>query len=122
MLSALDRDWDETLQDFAHALAGRQLESSGAVLDSVAGGTDLVGITLEETALKRAAEGAQIALVYPSDGTSCVPDGGALVKGAAHEENARLFLDFISGEAVQGRMQEEFSRRPIREVGASGRI
>ena len=120
MLSALDRDWDETLQDFAHALAGRQLESSGAVLDNVAGGTDLVGITLEETALKRAAEGAQIALVYPSDGTSCVPDGGALVKGAAHEENARLFLDFISGEAVQGRMQEAFSRRPIRAVGASG--
>ena len=53
-------------------------------------------------------------------GTSCVPDGGALVKGAAHEENARLFLDFISGEAVQGRMQEAFSRRPIRAVGASG--
>ena len=74
---------------FAVSLDGRQLDSSGAVLDSVAGGTDLVGITLEETALKRAAAGEDIALIYPDDGTSCIPDGGALVQGAPHPENAQ---------------------------------
>ena len=116
LLGAVGGDMDETLQNFAVSLDGRQLDSSGQVLDSVADGTDLVGITLEETALKRAAEGAELAIVYPADGTSCVPDGGALVKGAAHEENAQLFLDFISGLDVQRRLEGEFSRRPIRSV------
>ena len=50
LLRAVDGDTDETLMSFAVSLDGRQLDSSGAVLDSVAGGTDLVGITLEETA------------------------------------------------------------------------
>ena len=117
MLYAVGGDWDQTLQDFSVSLNGRQLESSGQVLDSVADGTDLVGITLEETALKRIADGEEIALVYPSDGTSCVPDGGALVKGAPHEENAKLFLDFIASLDVQQRMETEFFRRPVRKTG-----
>ena len=116
LLQAVDGDMDETLQSFAVSLDGRQLETSGEVLDAVADGTDLVGITLEETALKRAAAGAEIALVYPSDGTSCVPDGGALVKGAPHEKNAQRFLDFIASPDVQERMETEFSRRPIRQT------
>ena len=74
LLRAVDGDTDETLMRFAVSLDGRQLDSSGAVLDSVAGGTDLVGITLEETALKRAAAGEDIALIYPDDGTSCIPE------------------------------------------------
>lgn len=116
LLGAVGGDMDETLQAFAVSLDGRQLDSSGQVLDSVADGTDLVGITLEETALKRVADGAELGIVYPSDGTSCVPDGGALVKGAAHEENAQLFLDFISGLDVQQQMESQFSRRPIRTI------
>lgn len=116
LLQAVGGAPDEVLQAFAVSLDGRQLETSGEVLDSVAEGTDLVGITLEETALKRAAAGAEIALVYPSDGTSCVPDGGALVKGAPHEKNAQRFLDFIASTDVQQRMESEFSRRPIRQT------
>ena len=114
LLNAIGGDPDEALRRFAVSLDGHQLDSSGAVLDAVADGTDLVGVTLEETALKRVAAGEDIALVYPSDGTSCVPDGGALVLGAPHPENARLFLDFIAGGDVQGRLETEFSRRPVR--------
>lgn len=116
MLYAVGGETDAALMDFAVSLDGRQLDSSGQVLDSVADGTDLVGITLEETALKRIQDGEELGIVYPEDGTSCVPDGGALVKGAAHEENAQAFLDFISGLDVQGRMETEFCRRPIRTV------
>ena len=122
LLRAVDGDTDETLMSFAVSLDGRQLDSSGAVLDSVAGGTDLVGITLEETALKRAAAGEDIALIYPDDGTSCIPDGGALVQGAPHPENARKFLDFIAGNDVQSRLETEFSRRPVREGVESGGV
>ena len=58
MLHAVGGERDQVLRRFAVSLDGRQLSDSGDVLDSVASGTDLVGITLEETALKRAAEGA----------------------------------------------------------------
>ncbi len=122
LLYAMGGNQDETLMDFAVSLDGRQLNRSGDVLTSVAGGTDLVGITLEETALKRVAAGDDIALVYPADGTSCVPDGCAIVKNARHLENAQLFLDFISGEDVQQRMEAEFSRRPVRTVSQEAEI
>ena len=56
---------------------------------------------MEETALQHISAGEDIALVYPADGTACVPDGSALVKGAPHEENARRFLDFTVSRDVQ---------------------
>ena len=105
---------ERAMRELAVSLDGRQLAGSGEVLDSVADGTDLVGITLEETALQRIEAGDDIALVYPADGTSCIPDGAALVSGAPHEENARLFLDFIAGRDVQRLLAERLSRRPVR--------
>ena len=114
MLEAVGGEEDETLRRFAENLDGRQLEGSGDVVSSVAGGTDLVGVTLEETALKRMAAGDDIALVYPLDGSSCVPDGSALIRGAAHEENARLFLDFTVSREVQELLAGEFCRRSVR--------
>lgn len=113
LLYALGEPWEESLQRFAQELAGRQLEGSGEVLSRVAGGTDWVGVTLEETALKRMAAGDDVALVYPADGTSCVPDGSALVKGAPHGDNAREFLDFTVSQDVQRLLTEQFYRRPV---------
>lgn len=105
---------EDPLPRFAENLDGRQLDDSGDVLTSVAGGTDLVGITLEGSALQRMAAGDDIALVYPADGTSCVPDASALVKGAPHEDNARLFLDFTVSRDAQELLAAQFYRRPVR--------
>lgn len=115
MLSALGGGRDETLRRFAQNLDGVQLASSGMVPTAVAGGDALVGVTLEETALKRMAEGENIAMVYPEDGTSCVPDGSALVRGAPHEDNARLFLDFTVSREVQELLVSQFCRRSVRD-------
>lgn len=113
-ICAAGQDSQTVLAFFAEILKGHQLDSSGAVLTSVANGTDLVGITLEETALKRIDAGDDIALVYPSDGTSCVPDGSALIKGAPHSDNAKLFLDFTVSYDVQQLLAGSFYRRPVR--------
>lgn len=118
LLSVLENE-DETsghsiLKALAENLDGRQYQSSGQVLDAVADGTDLIGVTLEETALKRIAAGEDIAIVYPADGTCSVPDGAALIKGAAHRENAGRFLDFISGRDVQSLLEKQFCRRTVR--------
>ena len=98
MLHAVGGERDQVLRRFAVSLDGRQLSDSGDVLDSVASGTDLVGITLEETALKRVAEGAEIALVYPEDGTSCIPDGGALIKGLDRRLSEKTGIPFHIAE------------------------
>jgi len=105
----------QKLEAFATALDGRQLSGSGEVVTAVADGTCFVGITLEETAVKHMAAGMDIGLVYPEEGTSCVPDGSALISGAPHGENAKRFLDFTVSRDVQQLLPQRFSRRSVRE-------
>lgn len=114
-LSVSESPQQEALQNLAAALDGRQLDGSGDVITAVADGTCLVGITLEETAMKHIAAGMDIALVYPEEGTSCVPDGSALIQGAPHPENAKKFLDFTVSLAVQELLPLRFYRRSVRE-------
>ena len=114
MLCAVDADEDAVVQAFAANLDGRQLTSSGAVLSNVAGGQAVVGVTLEETASRRIAAGDELAMVYPADGTSCVPDGSAILKGAPHEDNARAFVDFTVSRDVQQLIEAQFCRRSVR--------
>ena len=102
------------LLPLAENLAGHILDSSGDVLTAVADGTYLIGITLEETAMKYLAAGENLALVYPEDGTSCVPDATALVKNAPHAENAKKFLDFTVCFEVQQLLSDSSYRRPVR--------
>ena len=55
LLDAVGGDGDAVLRRFAENIDGRQLDSSGAILDAVADGSAWVGVTLEETAMKRIA-------------------------------------------------------------------
>ena len=50
----------------------------------------------------------------PSDGTSAVPDGVALVKGCPNEENAKLFIDFVTSRECQESQSQNWGRRPVR--------
>ena len=115
MLQALPEDRDTVLRTFAENLAGKQLSSSGDVLSAVAQGECWVGVTLEETASRRIAAGDQLVLVYPAEGTSCVPDGCALVRGSPHPESAKAFIDFTVSRDVQQLLGERFCRRPVRD-------
>ena len=61
-----------------------------------------------DPASRSIAAGDELVMVYPADGTSCVPDGCAILKGAPHEENAKLFVDFTVSLSVQKLLQERF--------------
>ena len=113
LLQAVGGDRDETLRQFARRLEGRELDSSGDILAAVSSGSCWVGVTLEESAWKRVTAGDSIAVVYPQDGTSAVPDGSALIRGAAHPDNAKRFLDFTVSYEVQQLLSEQY-RRPVR--------
>lgn len=114
MYLALSDGENDPIASFARQLDGKVLDGSGDILDAVADGSAWVGITLEETALKRISAGDPIALVYPAEGTSFVPDGSAILAGAPHPENARLFLDFTVGADTQSYLQQQLSRRTVR--------
>ena len=102
------------MSTFTGALEGRLLDDSGSVLSAVAEGSDLIGVTLEEAAIQHIAFGYDIEIVYPIEGTSCVPDGSALVRGAINERNAKLFLDFTVSSDVQELLSNRYYRRPVR--------
>ena len=112
--STEDSDGDkEILLRIAKQLDGKEYTDSGEVPEAVADGSKLVGITLEETALKYMAKGENIGIVYPKEGTTVVPDAGAILKGAKHLENAQKFLDFSISKDCQDILQKRFHRRAV---------
>lgn len=113
-LQALPGDDGELLNAFHRNLRGRVLSGSGAVVSAVADGACTVGVTLEETARKAIQAGSDVAILYPEEGTSALPDGMAVVAGCAHGENARRFIDFALGEDVQRHLAQVCQRRPVR--------
>lgn len=106
---------EKAAEQLAQRLQGRQLSASGEVLNAVEDGSCLVGLTLEETAMQRISAGANIAMVFPSDGTSCVPDGSAIVKDCRHPDNAQAFLEFTLSQDVQQLLVSSMYRRSVRE-------
>lgn len=114
LLSVLPGDDWELLARLVENLDGQVLAGSGDVVEAVASGSDFIGVTLEETALKRLAQGDQIEIIYPVEGTSAVPDGSALIAGAPHGENAKAFLEFVQSYDVQELVVSQFSRRSVR--------
>ncbi len=115
LVTAVQACGENFMEEFAGSLDRQLLDSSGEVLSAVADGSCLVGITLEETALQRIAAGDNIAMVYPAEGTSCVPDGTAVVLGARHRENAVRFLEFTLSREVQQLLDSGFYRRGVLE-------
>ena len=113
LLQALPGDTEENLRSFGANLKGELLSSSGEVIGAVAEGSCYIGVTLEETAMKGIAAGYDIAIVYPEEGTSALPDGAAVVAGCAHEDNARRFIDFMLGPDVQQLLPEKFYRHSV---------
>ena len=70
-------------------------------------------MTVEDIALSGIAEGYNIAIVYPKEGTSAMPDGAAIVDNCAHRENAEAFIDFLLSPDMQRLLPELMYRRSV---------
>ncbi len=110
-----DRGWqvyESILKNFVLS------SSSSAVPRYVNDGEQEVGITLEDNAYRYVKGGGPVKIVYPKDGTTAAPDGIALVKGAPHPKEAKIFIDWALSKETQDFLVEKMGRRPVRVDGA----
>lgn len=106
-----DKGWDVNNKILANTNLS---DSSGAVPRYVNDGEALVGLTLEDNALDYVKGGGNVDIVYPADGSSTVADGVALVKGAPHADNGKVFIDWLLSKPVQEQLVSEIGRRSVR--------
>ena len=86
--------------------------SSSLAHKDIYAGENVLGITLEKAAIKYTEDFMKV--VYPTDGTSAVPDGVAIVKGCPNQELAELFVEYVLGYDCQVAQNADWGRRPIR--------
>lgn len=107
----LDEGW-ELVGRFIKNLDGKVQDSSGNCHKLVAAGEYALGVTIEKSAVLYA-DNPDIAFVYPKS-NSAVPDGVALIKNCPNEENAKLFIDYVTGLECQTAQNHDWARRPVR--------
>ena len=102
--------------DFVKSLMGNLVVQSGssAAHKNVDSGEYPIGITLEKAAVQYDLENGHLKMIYPSDGTSAVPDGIAIVKDCPNPELAKLFVEYALSADCQASQNKDFGRRPIR--------
>ncbi len=113
LLQILPGDDTELLRSFAANLDGQLLSHSSDVIREVANGNCYIGMVGEDDALRAMDAGYDIAVVYPVEGTCAIADGAAILKDCAHEENARLFIDFLLSQDVQTYIETACLRRSV---------
>lgn len=109
-----DQGWDY-VEKLCANLDGKLLSGSSAVYKGVADGEYTVGLTFEEGGAKYVADGAPVKLVYMKEGVISKPDGIYIIKNAKHMENAKKFIDFITGKEAQTLIVSQLHRRSVRD-------
>ena len=108
---SMDAGWD-MVKNFIANLDGKMLDSSGKCHKLVAEGEFAIGVTIEKSAVLYN-DNPDMGFVYPKK-NSAVPDGVALIKNCPNPENAKLFIDFVTGLECQKDQNENWKRRPVR--------
>ncbi len=108
-----DDGWD-FVDKFCANLDGKLLSGSSAVYKGVADGEYVVGLTFEEGGAKYVADGAPVKLVYMEEGVISKPDGVYIIKDAQNMDNAKAFIDFVTGKDAQTIIIEQLNRRSVR--------
>ncbi len=111
-----DEAW-EFVTELIKQLDGVISSSSSAVYKTVVDGEYAVGITYEDPVAELISNGAEnIKIVYCTEGTTTNNTGTAIVKNAPHMENAKLFIDYLTSDEVQGRYAASTARAANRNL------
>jgi len=108
-----EEGWDY-VDKFCSSLKGTLLNSSQEVYQGVAEGRFTVGLTFEEGASHYIKDGYPVKVVYMKEGVISKPDVVCIVKGTRHQEEARRFVDFVTGKAAQTVISASLGRRSVR--------
>ncbi|MGH4120512.1 extracellular solute-binding protein [Clostridium sp.] len=108
-----EKGWDYVTK-LTKNLDGKLLSGSSAVYKGVGDGEYTVGLTFEEAAAKYVKDGAPVKLVYSKEGTVAKADGVVIIKGAKNMENAKKFIDFVTGKDAQTLIANKLNRRSVR--------
>ncbi len=103
--------WDY-VDKFIENLDGKIQSSSGNCHKLVKTGEYAIGVTIEKSAVLYAGDDT-VNFVYPKQ-NSAVPDGVAIIKDCPNPDNAKLFVDFVTGLECQKEQNENWKRRPVR--------
>ena len=103
-------------------LDGKIVSSSSGVYKGVADGEYLIGLTYEEAAIRYIESGANIAVVYPSEGTSSSPSGCAIIKNCQNQKSAQMFIDYLSSVEVQSQLGDLYRRSVRTDIQDPGNL
>ena len=103
------------VHSFARAIDVASPSAPSFVLNAVTAGRYAVGIINEEEAIERKLSGAtNVNVVYAAEGAAMGVSYAGIIKGTQHEENAKLFLDFITGRKYQQAAADILHQRSVR--------
>ena len=109
-----ERGWDY-VEAFCRNLDGTLLGGSGDVYQGVARGRYAVGLTFEEGAAHYVAEGGPVKLVYMKEGVISKADSVCIIRDSRHMEEAKAFVDFVTGKDAQTIISMKLDRRSVRK-------
>jgi iron(III) transport system substrate-binding protein len=100
--------------NFAKTINVASPSAPSFVLNAVTAGQYAVGIVNEEKAIERQLSGANVDVVYAAEGVAMGASYAGILSGAQNEENAKLFLDFITGREYQQAAADILHQRSVR--------
>ncbi len=109
-----EKGWDYVTK-FVGQLEGKLLKGSSSVYKGVADGEYVVGLTFEEGGMNYVTAGAPVEVKYMEEGVIFRGDGVYIIKGAKNLENAKKFLEFMTGKDAQKKMNDSLNRRTVRK-------
>jgi iron(III) transport system substrate-binding protein len=107
-----DAAWEKLSKLIANT---KVLNRSTLVFDGNGTGEYPLGISLEYAGYLWAHNGAPVKVIYPSDGTTALAEGVAIIKGGPNPETARTFVDFLNSKGLQEELLRTTFRRPARQ-------
>ena len=95
--------------------SARILPGSTAMFNAVREGEAAIGWVNEDLGIRWEAEGLSVKMIYPADAVTVQVDAFGLVKGAAHPDAAKKFMDFVGSKEAQVLVTTIIKRRSARK-------